>query len=43
MATVRVLNDDNYQAKILTGNHEFIADEPAEIGDDTGPIPYEYL
>lgn len=43
MATVRVLSDDNYQTKILAGHHELIADEPAGIGDDTGPSPYEYL
>ena len=43
MATVRVLSDDNYQTKILAGNHELIVDEPAGIGDDTGPSPYEYL
>ena len=43
MATVRVLSGDNYQTKILAGNHELMADEPAGIGDDSGPTPYEFL
>ncbi len=28
---------------IRAGHHTFIADEPAEIGDDTGPTPYDLL
>ena len=28
---------------VRAGNHTFIADEPAGIGDDTGPNPYELL
>ena len=43
MATVRVLSDNKYQTKILAGNHELMADEPAGIGDDSGPSPYEFL
>lgn len=43
MATVRVLSDDNFQTTILAGNHEFMADEPAGIGDDVGPSPYEFV
>lgn len=33
----------NYQVEILSGQHSFIADEPAEIGDDAGPDPYVLL
>ena len=33
----------NVQVQIKTGRHEFIADEPLGIGDDTGPDPYSLL
>ena len=33
----------NYQVEILSGQHSFISDEPAEIGDDAGPDPYVLL
>jgi putative redox protein len=33
----------NYQVEISTGDHTFIADEPAGIGDDAGPDPYALL
>jgi len=33
----------NYQVQIEVGRHEFIADEPLEIGDDQGPDPYSLL
>lgn len=29
--------------RIRAGRHSLIADEPAEIGDDTGPTPYDLL
>ena len=32
-----------FMQKIQAGNHTFVADEPAGIGDDTGPNPYELL
>ncbi len=32
-----------YQVQIEVGRHEFIADEPLEIGDDAGPDPYSLL
>lgn len=38
---VRSVKD--YQVEILSGQHALIADEPAEIGDDTGPDPYALL
>jgi putative redox protein len=33
----------NYQVSITAGRHDFIADEPAGIGDDAGPSPYDLL
>ena len=33
----------NVQVRIKSGRHEFIADEPLGIGDDTGPDPYSLL
>ncbi len=32
-----------YQVEIEAGRHQFIADEPAGIGDDAGPGPYDLL
>jgi putative redox protein len=43
MATVTVLSDVNFRTTVLAGNHELMADEPAGIGDDCGPSPYEFL
>lgn len=33
----------NVQVRIKSGRHEFIADEPLDIGDDAGPDPYSLL
>ena len=33
----------NIQVRIKTGRHEFIADEPLDVGDDAGPDPYGLL
>jgi putative redox protein len=33
----------NVQVQIKAGRHEFIADEPLDIGDDAGPDPYSLL
>src|SRR5687768_4866853 len=33
----------NFQVAITAGRHNFIADEPAGIGDDAGPSPYDLL
>jgi putative redox protein len=33
----------NVQVRIKSGRHEFIADEPHDIGDDAGPDPYSLL
>ncbi len=43
MASVTVLSDEKYQTQIIAGHHEFVADEPAGIGDDAGPNPYDLL
>ncbi len=33
-----------FQQEVLTGNHTFFADEPADVGGlDTGPTPYDLL
>ena len=41
--TVTDLND-GYAQRIEARNHQFAADEPAEVGGkDTGPTPYELL
>jgi putative redox protein len=36
-------NGTNFQVRIKSGRHEFIADEPLDIGDDAGPDPYSLL
>jgi putative redox protein len=32
-----------FTRQITAGHHELIADEPAPIGDDAGPTPYDLL
>ena len=45
MATVTVTGNsaDRYETRITAGRHAYSADEPAPIGADTGPNPYELL
>ena len=33
----------NVQVEIKAGRHEFVVDEPLDIGDDAGPDPYSLL
>jgi uncharacterized OsmC-like protein len=33
----------NYQVEIIAGRHTLMADEPPNVGDDTGPNPYGLL
>jgi len=33
----------NLQVHITAGNHQWVADEPAGVGDDAGPNPYDLL
>jgi putative redox protein len=32
-----------YQVAVQAGQHQFVADEPAGVGDDAGPTPYDLL
>jgi uncharacterized OsmC-like protein len=35
---------ENFQQKITAGRHQFVADEPVNVGGgDVGPDPYDYL
>lgn len=40
---VRARSLERFQVHIKTGNHELIADEPEDSGDDRGPDPYGLL
>ena len=33
----------NYQVEITAGNHQWVSDEPRDVGDDKGPNPYALL
>lgn len=33
----------NYQVELTTDRHQWVADEPAGVGDDAGPDPYDLL
>jgi putative redox protein len=43
VAKVSVESTKNVQVRIEAGDHTWVADEPAEIGDGTGPGPYDLL
>ncbi len=36
-------NETGYRVRILVRGHQWRADEPLEVGDDTGPNPYELV
>jgi uncharacterized OsmC-like protein len=40
---VNAKSSANFQVRIKTGRHEFIADEPPGNGNDAGPDPYSLL
>lgn len=40
---VTAKNLTNYQVQLEAGGHQFIADEPEDLGDDAGPNPYALL
>lgn len=42
--TVSRISDDKYTTQVWSGNHHWIADEPAKAGgDNLGPSPYDML
>lgn len=43
MARISAHSRSKYQVDIQAGNHHFISDEPAGIGDDAGPSPFDLL
>jgi putative redox protein len=40
---VVVSNETGLAQEIVSGNHRWLADEPAPFGTDTGPTPYQLL
>jgi putative redox protein len=41
--TVVETGSGTFTQRITAGHHEIIADEPARVGDDGGPTPYDLL
>ncbi|WP_139334970.1 OsmC family protein [Mycobacterium sp. GA-1841] len=41
--TVTETGSGTYTQEITVGNHRLIADEPAPVGDDAGPNPYDLV
>ena len=41
--TVTGTSDGQYETQITNGRHALVADEPAPIGTDVGPNPYDLL
>lgn len=41
--TITVRSLENLQVEVTAGQHTFIADEPAGVGDNAGPTPYDLL
>ena len=40
---VKVRSREHYQMEVTAGRHRWLADEPAGVGDDAGPNPYQLL
>lgn len=40
---VEVASRERLQQTVRVGRHRFVADEPAGVGDDAGPNPYDFL
>ena len=43
MARVSVESIQNVQVRVTADDHSWITDEPPEVGDGTGPGPYDLL
>lgn len=43
VVTVTETGTGTYTQEIVAGGHRLLADEPAPIGDDAGPTPYDLL
>jgi len=41
--TVTETGTGSYTQQIVAGGHRFLADEPAPVGQDAGPTPYDLL
>lgn len=41
--TVTETGSGTYTQEITVGNHHLLADEPAPVGDDAGPNPYDLV
>jgi putative redox protein len=41
--TVTETGSGTFTRRITTGRHELMVDEPAPVGDDAGPTPYDLL
>lgn len=41
--TVTETGSGTFTQRITAGRHELVADEPAPVGDDAGPTPYDLL
>jgi putative redox protein len=41
--SVTARSGENLRVEITAGQHTFVADEPAGIGDDAGPSPYDLV
>jgi putative redox protein len=43
MSEVQIESTHDLQQAITARGHRFVADEPAGVGQDAGPTPYEFL
>lgn len=43
MSEVQVESTHDLQQAVSARGHRFVSDEPAGVGQDAGPTPYEYL
>lgn len=43
MSEVQIESTHDLQQAVTARGHHFVADEPAAVGQDAGPTPYEFL